>query len=187
MQEVGTHPGLIELLESYARGRGGTTMIDITRSHDAIFSRLAASMDMIGWRRFMEGMISKEIIGIQTEYYDIQGGKYTPTVWCQQLVVKLLEISHGQWLYRNVHVHDSTSGILATQQKEKLQQIIEDQIELGGEGLAEEDRWMLEINLEDLETTSGETQAYWFLAISAAREARTLLASSDETSSDTSA
>ena len=58
-------------------------MIDITRSHDAIFSRLGASIDMIGWRRFMEGMISKEIIGIQTEYYDIQGGKYTPTVWCQ--------------------------------------------------------------------------------------------------------
>ena len=86
-----------------------------------------------------------------------------------------------------MHVHDSTSGILATQQKEKLQQIIEDQIELGGEGLAEEDRWMLEINLEDLETTSGETQTYWFLAISAAREARTLLASSDGTSSDTTA
>ena len=130
----------------------------------------------------MEGMISKEIMGIQTEYYDIQGGRYNPSVWCKQLVVMLLEISHGQWLYRNVQVHDTTSGILATQQKEKLQTLIEDQIELGGEGLAEEDRWMLEINLEDLETTSGETQAYWLLAISAAREARTLLASSNDSS-----
>ena len=24
--------------------------------------------------------------------------------WGQQLVVRLLEVTHGQWLYRNVHV-----------------------------------------------------------------------------------
>ena len=43
------------------------------------------------------------------------------------------------------------------------------------------------INLEDLETTSGETQAYGLLAISTAREARTLLAPPNETSLDTTA
>ena len=29
----------------------------------------------------------------------------------------------------------------------------------------------MEVNLDDLETTSGETQAYWLLAIKAARRA----------------
>ena len=38
----------------------------------------------------------------------------------------------------------------------------------------EDDKFLLEINLKDLETTSGETQEYWLLAISAAREARIL-------------
>ena len=37
-----------------------------------------------------------------------------------------------------------------------------------------EDKFLLEINLEDLEWTSGETQEYWLLAILAAREARLL-------------
>ena len=45
-------------------------------------------------------------------------------------------------------------------------------MELCNSGLAEEeDKFLLEINLEDLETTSGETQEYWLLAIFTAHEA----------------
>ena len=45
---------------------------------------------------------------------------------------------------------------------------------MGGEELAEDDKYLLEINLEDMETTSGERQEYWLLAIHAARKARIL-------------
>ena len=122
----------------------------------------------------MEGMVSKYIVQIQKAYYEVHGGRYDPKAWVQQLSIRLLEITHGQWLYRNVQVHDSMSGILATERKEKLQSEIETQIQLGGEGLEPEDRFLLEINLEDLETTSGETQEYWLMAILAAREATLL-------------
>ena len=56
-------------------------------------------------------------------------------------------------------------GVNATLRKEELQSLIEDQLELGEEGLEEEDKYLLEINLDDLTTTSGETQTYWLLAI----------------------
>jgi len=55
---------------------------------------------------------------------------------------------------------------------------------LGGEELEEEDLFLLEINMEDLETTSGDTQYYWLLAISAAQAAR-LLQGQDQQSSTT--
>eukprot|EP00984_Skeletonema_dohrnii_P006037 scaffold2136_cov79-Skeletonema_dohrnii-CCMP3373.AAC.4 len=42
---------------------------------------------------------------------------------------------------------------------------------MGMDGLAEEDRYLMEINLGDLETTSGEYQAYWLLSVKAARDA----------------
>ena len=45
---------------------------------------------------------------------------------------------------------------------------------MGGEGLAEDDKYLLDIDLEDMETTSGERQQLWILAIQAAREARIL-------------
>ena len=45
---------------------------------------------------------------------------------------------------------------------------------MGGEGLSEDNKYLLEINLEDMETTSIERQEYWLLDIQAAQEARIL-------------
>ena len=55
-----------------------------------------------------------------------------------------------------------------------MQRYIEDQIELGEEGLDERDHYLLEVNLEDLESTTGEEQHYWLLQIQAARSERAL-------------
>ena len=51
---------------------------------------------------------------------------------------------------------------------------IELQQELGDEGLLSEDKFLSEVNLEDMETTSGERQEYWLLATKAARKATLL-------------
>jgi hypothetical protein len=98
----------------------------------------------------------KEILNLYYSKEDLS----EPSQWSKGLVVKLLEVTHGQWLYLNVHVHDAISGALAIAKKEELQKAIEDELELGGEGLAEEDMHLLEINLDDLATTSGEDQTY---------------------------
>jgi hypothetical protein len=58
--------------------------------------------------------------------------------------------------------------------KEAIQRRIEEQMELGKEGLLEEDHWMMEVNLGDMETTSGEQEEYWLVAIRAARVAAML-------------
>ena len=74
------------------------------------------------------------------------------------LITKLLEVTHGQWLYRNVHVHNSISGTTATLRMEEIQMEIEKYQELGTNSLEEGDIYLKEINLEDLENTSGEKQ-----------------------------
>ena len=114
-------------------------------------------------------MITKEMLPIQADYVNLGECTLTLENWAQGLVVKLLEVTHGQWLYRNVHVHDAVAGITVTTRKEEIQQYIEDQIELGEEGLDAQDHYLLEVNLEDLETSSGEEQHYWLLQIQAAR------------------
>ncbi len=47
-------------------------------------------------------------------------------------------------------------GTQATLWKEELQKEIEDQQELGYDGLLEEDQFLAEVNLEDMENSSGE-------------------------------
>ena len=118
----------------------------------------------------MECMISKEMVDLQREFCELAETKYTAEQWAHSLITKLMEITHGQWLYRNVHVHDKVTGTLATKRKEELKEAILDQLYIGEEGLAEDDKYLLEINLQDLEGTSGIKQHYWLLAIRAARK-----------------
>ena len=61
--------------------------------------------------------------------------------WMTGLIIKLLKITHGQWLYRNVMVHDSTTGTLIIMRMEEIQLEIESQQELRSEGLLEEDNF----------------------------------------------
>ncbi len=55
------------------------------------------------------------------------------------------------------------------------------QLEVGAEGLVEDDRFLLECNLDELATTNGEQQEVWILAIQAAREACRLRAMARDT------
>lgn len=44
-------------------------------------------------------------------------------------------------------------------------------MEIGEEGLAREDKYLLDINLDGLDNSAGEDQMVWLLALQAAREA----------------
>ena len=61
--------------------------------------------------------------------------------WAQGLVLKLLEATHVQWLYGNVQVHYTVSDIKATERKEEIQKYIEEQMEIGEQGLEGRDHF----------------------------------------------
>jgi hypothetical protein len=132
---------------------------------------MARAQDTIGWRRFTEGMICKEIRVIQKTYTALSGSRTSAEKWTEELITKLLEVTYGQWLYPNIQVHDKVSGTLATLRKEEIQKEIEEQQALEPDGLLDEDCHLGECNLGDLKYTSGITETYWLLAIKAAREA----------------
>ncbi len=96
--------------------------------------------------------------------------------WITGFITQLLQVTHTQWIYRCVPVHDRTTGTLISTHKEDLIKEIEYQLTLGPNTLAEEDRFLLKCNFDDLTTTTGEHQKYWLLAIKAAREASCLRA-----------
>ena len=52
---------------------------------------------------------------------------------------------------------------------------IKEQREMGMNGLLEEDQWLMEINLGDLDEVSGEREHYWLVAMEAAWEAARIL------------
>jgi hypothetical protein len=118
---------------------------------------------------------------IQYNFHHQEGTQMNSTCWAQGLIQKLLKATHGQWTYHNIQIHDAVAGTQATLRKEAIHREIEEQIELGEAGLLEEDHWMMEVNLGDMESTSGEQEGYWLLAIKAVRVAATLARRQDQT------
>jgi hypothetical protein len=149
-------------------------MMEICYGLGVEYQKMARDQDVIGWRWFMEGMICKRMQEIQRVYHILEGSCISPERWAQGLILKLLETTHRQWIYRNIQIHDTVAGTQATLRKESIQQEIEEQMERGKAGLLEEDHWMMEVNLGDMETSSGGQEEYWLLAIRAAQVAATL-------------
>jgi hypothetical protein len=59
----------------------------------------------LGGGGFMEGMICKEIGRIQRTHAGLQASQLSAEKWGVGLVTKLLEVTHGRWLYHNIQVH----------------------------------------------------------------------------------
>ena len=133
LEGVGTDQTLHQALVQYARGRGSCSVEVIVSGWRTGFQEFGYSQDKISWQRFMEGMISRETLAIQGDFVKMEACSLSLGVWVRGLVVKLLEVTHGQWLSCNVQVHNTASGIHATARKEEIQHWIEDQIELGEE------------------------------------------------------
>ena len=61
----------------------------------------------------MEGMILSEALAIQAECVDLGGCSLLLDNWAKVLATNLLKATYGHWIYRNMFVHDTVSGLKA--------------------------------------------------------------------------
>ena len=173
MAESNTEPRLRHVLVQYAASRGTLYVFDLCHGMTGDMCNFAQAQDTIGWRRFMEGMIAEQVGRIQRNYWNLYGWRGSMEKWVQTLITKLMECTHGQWLYRNVMVHDAWHGSAIALRKEELLGEIEAQLD-SEESLLPEDQYLMEVNLGNIDNSSGEDHEYWLLAVKAARVAKEL-------------
>jgi hypothetical protein len=114
------------------------------------------------------GMVSSKLLPIQSAYLLQCNYSYQAEHWISGVITQLLQVTHSQWIYHCVHVHDRTTGTLISSHKAKLFKEINHQLTLGPKGLSEEDRFLLECIYDKITSTAGKQQEYWLLAIKAA-------------------
>ena len=132
-----TDPELAPLITEHLLGRGEV-------------KGLAKTQDAIGWRNFTKGKLSKTFRRVQKSYLVSADTNLTVDSWMKSFVGKFFEMTHSQWIFRCISKHHHTQGLLALASKEELIGEIERQLEMGVDAIAEEDRWMLEIDMEEL-------------------------------------
>ena len=135
MGEMETDPDLVEILSEFVHKKGSESMEAICFGQPSRFSVLTRSQDAIRWQRLIEVLVSVELATVQQQYLKVSGSRMSIDGWMTGLIIKLLKITPGQWLYPNVMVRDSTTGTFITKRKEEIQLDIERQQELGSKGL----------------------------------------------------
>ncbi len=112
-----TDPDLRECIYEYSMGQGRISIEEICtdNGYNERYRAMEKAQDSISLQRFREGMVCKEIRAIQCTHSSVTGLRCNTEPWGRELVTHLLEVTHGQWLYRNVQVHDRIAGTLPTQ------------------------------------------------------------------------
>ena len=130
---------------------------------------LAKSQDIIGWRNFMEGRISKKVYLLQRHHLTIMSSKSTGEDWTKQFITRLLHITHSQWVFCNFSLHDHQRGLLRRNKREEILAEIEQLADTTPEEVPAESRFLLELDFGALGRADLDTQEYWVAAVQVAR------------------
>jgi hypothetical protein len=105
---------------------------------------LARSQDIIGWDLFMMGMVLRKTAEVQSTHFLQHHHSRPVSKWISGIITQLLQITHSQWIYRCILVHNRSTGTLVLAHKEELMKEIAHQLEMGDERLGENDKFLLE-------------------------------------------
>jgi hypothetical protein len=71
-----------------------------------MLTALAGSQDHIGWQNFTKGYISTHFYEIQIFHLAMSSSYLNGSDWTKQFITKILQITHSQWIYQNISLHD---------------------------------------------------------------------------------
>ena len=167
LEEHYTHPELAYWIPRYIRLRGTRRLLDFP-FHSRAMQRVAESQDLIPWTSFMEGKLSEEIFKLQSSTLAASPSRLTITDWATQVISKILHISHAQWIFRNVSLHDTREGYLRTKERNKVLAEIDRISQTDPDSIPERSRYLLEIDFATIPHATAEAQSYWLFAMKAA-------------------
>ena len=147
MESHFTHPLLQQLVGQYMRDRGTRKFKDLNTNTSGTKS-FAAAQDKIGWRHFTEGKIALQVRQIQRFFLYNSDTSLTVSSWLKGYASKLLEMTHAQWIFRCITKHHQTKGMIVLKPTEDLLQEVERQLSMGADNVPEDDRWMLELDMD---------------------------------------
>ena len=164
-----TEPELAYWIPKYVEGRGSLRFQDLgTMSPE--MSSLAREQDVIGWKNFMEGRISRKFYNIQLAHLKDVSGHLNGKDWVRNFITKLLQITHSQWIFRNITLHDKRGGSLRRKKMEAMRSEAEILACTNPLLLPEESRFLLEMDEDRYITGDGNfhDKTYWLSAMRAA-------------------
>ena len=139
LKEVHTAPLLLTLLTAFWHGRAP----QLDPQDSMRYRHMYSTMREMGVAFMWMGMLPKQMVEVQTQYYRLIGSRRSGVSWGRDFVGKMLRVTLHLWLERNslLHLH-SRQGINGLHLME-LKGLVEAQYALGCDGMEAEDRYLL--------------------------------------------
>ena len=164
------HRELVYWIPRYIKLRGTRRLGEMPRT-SVDFQRFASQQDLIPWRAFMEGKVSKALFRLQETALTNSPSNMSIDSWAKKFTSHLLHITHGQWVFRNVTLHDASVGYRMECRRAALLQEIDKLSSIDPRSLPEGRRYLLEMDFSSLLEATAEKQSYWLVAVKAAVKA----------------
>ena len=117
-------------------------------------AEVATGFDSIGWVDVLHGRLPVALHRYQTAYCRSVNSRMTGTDWMKQFTTKLLNITHAQWAYRNFSLHNKTTGYLRQAHQAEVLAEIATLSTSDPEEVPEGSRFLLEVDMVNLDSTS---------------------------------
>ena len=172
-----THPELAFWIPRYLRARTRSSFENLAHlvpraSYITMSSNMKAvarAQDKIGWIHFLEGKITGHIKSMQRLHLMQSSSRLNSDDWIKKFIAHLIRISHTQWIFRNLTLHDKQHGHLALLKREELAQEITRLQALDPSDVPPESRFLLDFDISDLAEGDINRQELWISAMRAAR------------------
>ena len=123
----------------------------------------------IGWRNFLEGLISNKITQYQQEYYEYKEDKRKGSKWTRSVIKEGWNILHSVWLKRNEKLHEKDK-IQEMEGLPVLEKVINKECAIGLSQLPmQEFSHFFRLKKEDMKKLSIDTKKDWLVTIKTAR------------------
>ena len=116
----------------------------------------------------MHGRLPLALRRHQQQYCSLMNHRCSGDDWIKQFTRKILDITHGQWIYRNLSLHNKTSGRLLEQKHGEITMAVANRAESDPADGPEESKFLLEIDPLSLSHSTPEKKQYWVAAMEAA-------------------
>jgi hypothetical protein len=125
-------------------------------------------VDELGYQNLLEGRIPMLFYMSRVEDIRRLCLRKHARHWCNGLILQLLEITHRQWTFHNGTVHlKGPDGLMAAQQC-SLANKCEALLWTDPSTLLSEDRYLLDVDFEDLGDASASSRQMWLAEMDAA-------------------
>ncbi len=102
-------------IPKYILMRGDKPFSELGTMSEKMLS-LTRSQDIIEWHNFTEGHISIHFYYIQHFHLAMQSSYLSGADWTKQFISRILHITHSQWIFRNILLHDRSFGYIHNKQ-----------------------------------------------------------------------